>query len=213
MPTLVNNVETLASAAAIWARGAGWYRSLGPQGSPGNALVTLGPQVRRAGVYEVPYGITFRQLIEVCGGGTVDGRGVLAFLPGGASLPYLSAGALDLPLDLQSVRDAGSALGCGSVHLVLEGDSLAEDALAMARFFAAARCGQCPACGMATNAYVKALQGLCAGGAPDAAAGQIEKVATYAADKGKCKCALPRMAAAPALSAARILGLNVPTGT
>lgn len=211
MPTVVNNVETLASAAAIWTHGAEWYQGLGLPGSPGNALVTLGPEVKRSGVYEVPFGITFRQLVEVCGGGTLGGREVLAFLPGGASLPYLPGRALDLPIDHQGVRSAGSGLGCASVHLVLEGDSLAEDALTMAQFFAGAQCGQCPACRMATNAYVKALQGLCAGGAADAAAGQIEKVVNYAAEKGKCKCALPRMAAAAALSAAQIVALGVPS--
>lgn len=201
-PTLINNVETLATAAAIWSRGASWYTHLGVPGSPGNGLFTLGAAVNRPGVYEIPFGITFRDLIEVCGTGTVDGRKVIAFLPGGPSLPYLSGEYLDLPVDHESVRNAGSGIGCGSIHLVLEGDSLLTDAMDVAQFFASERCGQCPACGLATNAYVSALQTFAKGGSADTAAAQIRKVADFL--QGKVKCALPRMAAAPALSAIKI---------
>jgi NADH-quinone oxidoreductase subunit F len=196
-PTTVNNVETLAHVPAIVRNGADWFRGLGTPGAPGTMLFTLPANVRRPGVYELPFGATFRELIEGCGGGLADGRAVKAILPA-ASAQWLGADALDWPLDPVALRASGASLGCGGVTLVAEGECLVERVEAIARFFMKEQCGQCPPCRMLTNTYAAVVGKVRGGDAGDYAA-QLDKVAGFAIGKGYCS--LIAMAAAPVRSA------------
>jgi NADH-quinone oxidoreductase subunit F len=158
MPTIVNNVETLANVPAIVARGGAWYRGIGTEGSPGTMLFTTLERVKRPGIYELPFGTSLRELYEGCAGGLDDPRPLRAILPGGPSSGFLMPESLDLPLDHQAFRDAGSALGCGVMTYYPEGTCMVEETLSIARFFAAESCGQCSACQMETQQLVRILE-------------------------------------------------------
>lgn len=201
-PTLVNNVETLATVPAILGRGAGWYKDLGRGGGSGHALITLSSGVNRPGVYEVPLATTLRELIDIYGGGTPGGRAVKAVLPGGPSLPFMNGADLDVTIDPDSLKALGTGLGCGAVRLWLDGECMVEATLEVAEFFAREQCGLCPPCRMETNNFVFALKQIQSGKGGPPTFLQIEKAAAFA--KGKGRCSLIHMAAAPVLSAVRL---------
>lgn len=202
MPTVVNNVETLANVPAIVARGGAWYRSLGTPDSPGTMLFTTMERVRRPGIYELPFGAPFRTLYEECAGGLDDQRPLKAILPGGPSSGFLLPDALDLPLDYQAFREAGSALGCGVMTFYPEGNCMVEETLRIAEFFAAESCGQCPACQSETQQLARILQQVQAGKAPPTVLGMVDRVIQFA--KGKGFCSLINMPGPPITSAIRL---------
>jgi NADH-quinone oxidoreductase subunit F len=201
-PTAVNNVETLANLPPIIARGAKWYRGVGTTDSPGTMIFSLNDEVKNPGIYELPFGTPLRYLIEECGGGTRDGKKIKAIFPGGPSSALLSAEQMDVPLDHNSVRDAGSSIGCGVIGIVTEGSCIVEEVLRIADFFAAESCGQCPACRMETNMLAtllkKVQQGQ--GGAP--LLDQFSKVIAF--NKGKGFCSLINMPGPPIESALKL---------
>ena len=199
-PTTVNNIETLAHVPGIVLRGGAWFRGLGIDGGTGTMLFTLDERVSRPGVYEMPLGSTYRRLIEELGGGTRSGRGIRAILPA-LSSSFLPAAALDLPLTHETVKDAGSGLGCGGVSFLEEGACVVCRVAEIAEFFKREQCGQCPPCRMETNTLAAVLGQVKAGAAGDYAA-QIEKITAFA--RGKGYCSLIEMAAAPVLSALRL---------
>lgn len=201
-PTVVNNMETLANIPAIVRRGAPWFRGWGTRESPGTMLFTLGEEVKRPGVYELPLGTRLRFLIEECGGGLKTSAGLKAVLPGGPSSAFLTPGQLDTPLDHQSIRAAGSALGCGVVRLIPSGTCIVEEVLKIAEFFARESCGQCPACRMETTTLVTLLQKVQQGQGGEALLDQFSKVIDF--NRGKGFCGLINMPAPPILSAIRL---------
>jgi NADH-quinone oxidoreductase subunit F len=202
MPTIVNNVETLANVPAIVARGGAWYRGIGTEGSPGTMLFTTLERVKRPGIYELPFGTPLRVLYEDCAGGLDDPRPLRAILPGGPSSGFLLPDSLDLPLDHQAFRDAGSALGCGVMTYYPEGTCMLEETLRIAQFFAAESCGQCPACQMETQQLVRILEQVQSGKANAAALASVDRVIQFA--RGKGFCSLISMPAPPLQSALRL---------
>ncbi len=201
-PTAVNNVETLANVAPIIARGAKWYRSTGTVDSPGTMVFSLNEEVNRPGIYELPFGTPLRHLIEECGGGVKNGRPIKAILPGGPSSAFLSPDKIDVPLDHNSVREAGSMIGCGVVRLVTEGSCMVEETLRIAEFFAAESCGQCPACRMETNMLASMLKKVQEGQGASPLLDQFEKVISF--NKGKGFCNLVNMPGPPIESALKL---------
>jgi NADH-quinone oxidoreductase subunit F len=206
MPTAVNNVETLANVAPIVARGGEWYRGIGTAESPGTMLYTVMERVRRPGIYELPFGTPMRHLYEECAGGLDDPRPLRAILPGGPSSGFLAPDGLDLPLDYQAFRDAGSSLGCGVMTFYPEGICMVEETLRIAQFFAAESCGQCPACQMETQQLVRILQQVQAGKANAAVLGSVDRVIQFA--RGKGFCSLINMPAPPIQSAVRLFAAD-----
>lgn len=192
-PTTVQNVETLAWVPGIVRRGAAWLGS-------GAMLCTLDESFARPGIHEVPLGIPLRALVDDIGGGTAGGRPVKAILPA-LSSAFLPASALDTPLSHEAIRAAGSNLGCGGFSVLEEGACIVERALAIAEFFKASQCGQCPPCRMETATITAVFQKVAAGQPGDFVA-QIEKITAFT--RGKGNCSLIEMAAAPALSAVRL---------
>lgn len=146
MPTVVNNVETLCNVPFIVERGADWFLSIGTEKSPGTKLFSVSGMVRRPGNYELPLGITMRELIYDVAGGLLPGRTLKAVQPGGASSPVLLPEHLDLPLDFDTVQQAGSILGTAGVMVFDETVCMVRTALYYADFFAHESCGQCTPC-------------------------------------------------------------------
>ncbi len=145
-PTVVNNVETLANVPPIVLNGSDWYRQFGTEKSPGTKIFCLSGHVVRPGNYELPLGTPLRYLIEECGGGIPEGRALKGILPAGASAPILPAENLDVPLDYESVEEAGSMLGSASFILMDETVDMAWAASKMIHFFKHESCGKCSPC-------------------------------------------------------------------
>ena len=201
-PTLINNVETLANVPPIVLQGAEWYRNFGTADSPGTMIFSLNDDVKRPGVYELPFGTPLRYLIEECGGGTKSGKKIKAIMPAAPSSAYLPADKIDTPLDHNSMREAGSALGCGVVHLVPEGTCIVEEVLKISEFFTAECCGQCPACRMETNALTSLLKKVQQGQGGQPLLEQFGKVIAF--NRGKGFCSLISMPGPPIESALKL---------
>jgi len=145
MPTVVNNVETLCNVPFIIDRGADWFLSIGTEKSPGTKIFSVSGAVNRPGNYELPLGVTLGELIEVAGG-LKPGSKLKAVQPGGASSPVLLPNNLDLPLDFDSVQQAGSILGTAGVMIFDQNVCMVRTALYYADFFSHESCGQCTPC-------------------------------------------------------------------
>ncbi|CAI4030484.1 NADH:quinone oxidoreductase subunit F [Nitrospira tepida] len=146
-PTVVNNVETLANLPHIINRGPEWFAAIGsPPKSTGTRVFCVSGHVQRPGNYEVPMGITFRELIYGQAGGMRSDKPLKAFIPGGASAPFLTPDHLDVKMDFESVAQAGSMLGSGGVTVMEEGTSMVWAALRLMEFFYHESCGKCTPC-------------------------------------------------------------------
>jgi NADH:ubiquinone oxidoreductase subunit F (NADH-binding)/NADH:ubiquinone oxidoreductase subunit E len=145
-PTVINNVETFAFATAILARGADWYKAQGVNGSAGSKFIGVSGHVQSPGVFEIPMGITYRQLIYDHAGGPVDGHHIKAFAPSGPAGGYLPAASLDLPIDWAAMQKAGSTVGSGAVVVCDERACMLDMALNAVRFFRNESCGKCVPC-------------------------------------------------------------------
>jgi NADH-quinone oxidoreductase subunit F len=160
-PTIVNNVETLINIPEIILKGGAAYAGIGTQQSTGYRLFCLSGHVQRSGTYEVAFGVTLRQLIEMAGG--VGGTGKLqAVLLGGAAGSFLSPQELDTPLTFEGVRAIGASLGSGVVMLFDDSVDLKDILARIARFFRHESCGQCVPCRVGTVRQEEILHRLTA---------------------------------------------------
>ncbi|WP_305094717.1 NADH-quinone oxidoreductase subunit NuoF [Prescottella sp. R16] len=144
-PTVVNNVESIASVPPIIARGAEWFRSMGSEASPGFTLYSLSGHVRRPGQYEAPMGITLRQLLDLAGG-VRPGHTLKFWTPGGSSTPILTPEHLDVPLDYENVAGAGSMLGTKALQIFDDTTCVVRVVSRWTRFYAHESCGKCTPC-------------------------------------------------------------------
>ena len=148
-PTLVNNVETLVNVLSIVKDGGAAYAALGTEGSKGRKLFCLSGAVAKPGIYEVEFGITLRQLIEL-GGGMRSGSSLQAILLGGAAGGFVGPNDLDLPLTMEATRAAGSSLGSGVVMVLDQSVDMVDQLRRIAAFFRDESCGQCVPCRVGT---------------------------------------------------------------
>lgn len=157
-PTLVNNVETIASVPYIVNNGAESYKAFGTEKSPGTLLFAISGHVETAGVYEAEFGLSMLDYINKLGGGVKNGKKLKAVIPGGASTPILPAYLVkDARLDYESLRSIGSALGTGGM-IVLDEDTCMVKALKnLLRFYHHESCGQCTPCREGTSWVDKTL--------------------------------------------------------
>jgi NADH-quinone oxidoreductase subunit F len=144
-PTLVNNVESLASVPLILTRSADWYRSIGTPDTPGPLVCTVVGDVEHAGFAEIEPGVSLREVIETTGGGVRDGREVKAVLSG-VSNPVLTASALDAPVSYEGLAAAGGGLGSAGFIVYDETRDMLAVARMVSRFLYVESCGQCRAC-------------------------------------------------------------------
>lgn len=154
MPTLVNNVETLANAPLIIANGKDWYRSLGTERSPGTKIFTISGQINKPGYYELHMGVTLRQLIELAGG-MKDGKAFKAGLLGGAAGTFVDTSMLDERMTYDNLKEKGATLGSGAVIIMAEGDSIYDILHNCLRFFRHESCGKCVPCRVGTTQLVR----------------------------------------------------------
>src|SRR5438270_103036 len=146
-PTVVNNVETLANLPHIINRGPEWFASIGsPPKSTGTRIFCVSGHVKRPGNYEVPMGITFREMIYDIAGGMRGDKPLKAFIPGGASAAVMTSEHLDVKMDFDSVAQAGSMLGSGGVTVMEEGTCMVWAAENLLHFFNHESCGKCTPC-------------------------------------------------------------------
>jgi NADH-quinone oxidoreductase subunit F len=157
-PTLINNVETLATVPAIIRMSGKEYAEIGTETSTGTKLVSVSGDVRRPGNYEIELGISSRELIYDLAGGPEEGREIKFWFPGGSSSPVLTKDDLDVPYDFDSMAKAGSMLGSGAVIVVDDTHTVLEVAMKLAKFYAHESCGKCVPCREGTNWTVKMLQ-------------------------------------------------------
>jgi NADH-quinone oxidoreductase subunit F len=145
-PTVINNVETLCCVTHILERGADWFKAIGTDDrNTGPKLYAVSGHVERPGTYEFPIGISFRDLLDACGG-MYRGRALKAWIPGGASAAMLTADQVDLALDFDTLAKAGSMLGSAAVIVIDETVCIVRSTLRLAEFFAHESCGQCTPC-------------------------------------------------------------------
>ena len=145
-PTTINNVETLAAVVPILERGADWFAQMGTEQSKGMKLYQVSGPVKRPGVYELPMGTTFRELLYEWAGGPLEP--IQALIPGGSSTPPLpfTEEVLDTPMSYEHLQAKGSMLGTGGVILVPERVSMVDAMWNVIRFYAHESCGKCTPC-------------------------------------------------------------------
>jgi NADH-quinone oxidoreductase subunit F len=158
-PTVINNVESIASVPSIIANGAAWFSSMGTEKSKGYGIFSLSGHVTRPGQYEAPLGITLRQLIDLAGG-MREGHELKFWTPGGSSTPLLTAEHLDVPLDFEGVGEAGSMLGTRALQLFDETTCVVRATLRWTEFYKHESCGKCTPCREGTWWLVQTLAAL-----------------------------------------------------
>jgi NADH-quinone oxidoreductase subunit F len=149
-PTIVNNVETLCCVPPIIARGAEWFAALGTKTQGGTRMYSVSGRVKKPAVYEASVSITLRQLIEMAGGVSGTGR-LKAVVPGGGSAAILTAHEIDVTMDVDGLKAAGTMIGSAGVMVMDESVSIPEALMVLARFYAHESCGQCTPCRESTG--------------------------------------------------------------
>jgi NADH-quinone oxidoreductase subunit F len=197
-PTLINNVETLATVPKIIEIGGATYAKLGVENSTGTRLFSLSGNVVRGGNYELELGTSLRELIYDFGGGIPDGRELKAIIPGGTSMPVLSADQVDTKLDANSMVQAGTMLGSGGVVVLDDRCCMVQLGLRVAQFYQHESCGKCTPCREGTRWMVDLLRKIEAG---EAAQSELDLLLDVC-DRilGNCLCPLGDAAAMPVAS-------------
>jgi NADH:ubiquinone oxidoreductase subunit F (NADH-binding)/NADH:ubiquinone oxidoreductase subunit E len=158
-PTALNNVETFALASSILVQGPEWYKAQGRPGYPGLKFVGVTGGVVDPGVFEIPMGVTYRELIFDCAGGPPPGEEVIGFAPSGPSSGYLPASLLDTPLDWATLSKLGSMVGSGAVVVCTDRACMLDMAFNSVRFYRNESCGKCVPCRIGTQKMVEMLDG------------------------------------------------------
>ncbi len=183
-PTVVNNVETLASAAHIMANGAEWFRSMGTNMSPGTVIATVVGDVVNPGVHEVEMGTPFSTLLQQCGG-PLPGRQFKAAFSG-VSNAVLPAAAFDVPLTYEDFAARGSGLGAAGFVVYDDSVNMTVVAHALSRFLARESCGQCPPCKQGSLAITAYLATICSGNGSDQTLAELGARLRGVTDANRC---------------------------
>ena len=196
-PTVVNNVESIASVPAIIANGAEWYQAMGTEKSKGATLYSLSGHVNNPGQFEAPLGITLREILELAGG-VRTGHKLKFWTPGGSSTPLFTDAHLDIPLDYEGVSAAGSMLGTKALQIFDETTCVVRAVLRWTEFYKHGSCGKCTPCREGTWWLVQILRDLEAGVGTEA---DLEKLLDLCDNiMGRSFCALGDGATSPITS-------------
>jgi NADH-quinone oxidoreductase subunit F len=197
-PTVLNNVETFANVPLIINRGAAWYKSIGPANSPGTKAFALTGNIENTGLIEVPMGTTLREIIFDIGGGMRDGGEFKAVQIGGPSGGCLSAGDLDLPVDFDSLKEAGAMIGSGGMVVMDKHTCMVEIARFFMHFTQHESCGKCVPCREGTRRMLEILERITSGNGVE---GDIELLLELADTISQTAlCGLGKTAAFPVVS-------------
>jgi NADH:ubiquinone oxidoreductase subunit F (NADH-binding) len=159
-PTLVNNVETLATIPTIIEKGSVWYTSMGTKDSPGTKIFTISGDVNRPGFFEVELGVTLRDLIFDLAGGIKDDKKFKAALIGGAAGTFVDETVLDTAISYDSLKAKGAVLGSGAIVVMAEDRSIPDMTASILRFFKHESCGKCVPCRVGTVQLVNMFDDL-----------------------------------------------------
>jgi NADH-quinone oxidoreductase subunit F len=197
-PTTINNTQSLASVPSIIRNGAAWFSSLGPEGSGGTAQFSVSGHVEKPANLELPMGIPFRDLLELCGG-VLGGRKLKAVIPGGSSVPVLPADVImECTMDYNSLKEAGSSFGTGAVMVMDETTCMVRTLRRISRFYMAESCGQCTPCREGTGWLYRMLSRIVQGRGTEEDLDKLKQVADKI--EGHTICALGDAAAWPVQS-------------
>jgi NADH-quinone oxidoreductase subunit F len=200
-PTVINNVETLCNVPLIISQGSAGYRQIGTEKSPGPKLFCVSGDVKRPGLYEVPFGVTLRELLEMAGGIT-DGKELQTVLFGGAAGAFATSAHLDVKMTFEDLRSAGLPLGSGVVMVFDETRDLRDVMKRLGRFFAHESCGKCYPCQMGTQRQKEILDRIAAGKVLDGDLIRLQDVGWTMTDASLC--GLGQTAASAVLSAIKL---------
>jgi NADH-quinone oxidoreductase subunit F len=196
-PTVVNNVESIASVPAIVNNGVAWFTEMGTEKSKGFTLYSLSGHVNNPGQFEAPLGITLRELLELSGG-VRKGNKLKFWTPGGSSTPIFTDQHLDVPLDYEGVAAAGSMLGTKALQIFDETTCVVRAVLRWTEFYKHESCGKCTPCREGTWWLVQVLKDLEAGRGTEA---DLDKLLDLCDNiMGRSFCALADGAASPIIS-------------
>jgi NADH-quinone oxidoreductase subunit F len=196
-PTVVNNVESIASVPAIISNGVSWFSAMGTEKSKGFTLYSLSGHVTNPGQFEAPLGITLRELLEISGG-VRKGHKLKFWTPGGSSTPIFTDQHLDVPLDYEGVAAAGSMLGTKALQIFDETTCIVRAVLRWTEFYKHESCGKCTPCREGTWWLVQVLKDLEAGRGTEA---DLDKLLDLCDNiMGRSFCALADGAASPIIS-------------
>jgi len=197
-PTTINNTQSLASVPAIMRNGAAWFADLGPEGSGGTAQFSVSGHVEKPGNYELPMGIPFKDLLELCGG-VLGGRKLKAVIPGGSSVPVMRGETImDCTMDYSSLQQAGSSFGTGAVIVMDETTCMVRVLQRIAQFYMSESCGQCTPCREGTGWLYRMLSRIVDGQGREEDLSMLVDVANKI--EGHTICALGDAAAWPVQS-------------
>jgi NADP-reducing hydrogenase subunit HndC len=201
LPTVVNNVETLANVPPIIYQGVDWFCSIGTEKCPGTKVYTMLGDVNVTGLIEVPMGVTLREVIDIYGGGVKGGQAFKCAQTGGASGSIIPPELLDTPMDFPSMRDAGAALGSGALLVCGEETCIVDLAYVLERFFVMESCGKCTPCRVGTSQMLESLERLRRGYGTQVDLDRLEQAATYA--EAASFCGLGQAAPVPIVTGLR----------
>ncbi|MGM0666704.1 MAG: NADH-quinone oxidoreductase subunit NuoF [Bacteroidota bacterium] len=156
-PTLVNNVETLATIPSIIENGAEWYKSIGTKDSPGTKIFTVSGDVNNPGYFELELGISLREIIFDFAGGIREGKKCKAALIGGAAGTFVDKTVLDTPMGYDTLKEKGAVLGSGAIIVIADDKSLPRITESILRFFKHESCGKCVPCRVGMSQLVKMI--------------------------------------------------------
>ncbi|MBI3307686.1 MAG: NADH-quinone oxidoreductase subunit NuoF [Candidatus Omnitrophica bacterium] len=163
-PTVINNVETLAYLPSIFMRGAEWFAKLGSEKNGGLRLYSVSGHVKKPGVYELPLGISLKEIIYTHAGGIRDGKKLKAVVPGGLSAAILRADEIEVGMDFDQLRAKGTMAGSAGVIVLDETTCMVQALLVTMRFYAHESCGQCSPCREGTGWVHRILERIASGG-------------------------------------------------
>lgn len=201
MPTLINNVETLAQIPYIIINGADYYNSIGTEGSKGTKVFALTGKVVNTGLIEVPMGITLKEIIYDIGGGIMNNKRFKAVQTGGPSGGCLSEDHLDLPVDFDSLAGAGSMMGSGGLVVMDEDNCMVDIAKFFLSFTQRESCGKCPTGRVGTYQMLKILEKITSGNGEEGDIERLEKIGEIV--KKSSLCGLGQTAPNPVLTTIR----------
>jgi NADH:ubiquinone oxidoreductase subunit F (NADH-binding)/(2Fe-2S) ferredoxin/NAD-dependent dihydropyrimidine dehydrogenase PreA subunit len=200
-PTNINNVETWATVPVIILRGAEWFSGIGTEGSKGTKVFSLVGKINNIGLVEVPMGITLREIIYDIGGGIPDGKKFKAVQTGGPSGGCIPAELIDLPIDYESLTEAGSMMGSGGMVVMDEDTCMVDVARYFLDFTVRESCGKCVPCRVGTRQLVDILERITQGKGEIADLDKLERLGRIV--KGAALCGLGNTAPNPVLSTLR----------
>jgi len=185
-PTVINNVETLANVPQIINRGAQWFASIGTEHSKGTKIFSLVGKINNTGLIEVPMGITLREIIYDIGGGIPEGKQFKAVQTGGPSGGCIPASQMDLPIDYESLKKAGSIMGSGGMIVMDEDTCMVDVSKFFLQFTNDESCGKCSSCRDGSDAMLEVLTRISKGEGREDDIAFLEELAPAIQDASMC---------------------------